>query len=260
MNSTIKNLKNRLVLVSPGYNCENIIPIWWNSIKIQNYPNWIVWAIDDASEDRTSSLLWDIHKSDNRLQLIHNSEHKYQLRNWYDVIMNKHCVKDNDIIVFMDMDDWFGSKYVFESIIKEYLYRDIQCTTARNFQLSDYYQHDAALYTDRNQLFQNSDHQFSLFTYRAHLFRSIPKEIFIDDETGDFYKVCGDYCITNPILYQAGPEHHQHQFFNGEPCAIVYNNIRSECDDSTFEKSNEQTRIRIKMANKFYNLYKPIDQ
>lgn len=253
--------EQRLVLICPGYNCEKFIDLWWNSIKVQNYSNWMVVAVNDNSTDSTLTKLLDYSFDDDRLRVVYNAENKYQLRNWYDVIHNNVIdfngdrvgINDNDIIVFQDMDDWFGSKYVFEEIVKEYNHRDILFTTARNFQLSDYYEHDAELYTDREQLFEGPIHKFSLFTYRAELFRSIPAEFFKDIDTEEFYQVCGDYALTLPLAYMAGPEHHQHQFFNGQPCAIVYNNIRPECDDNkvTDEGVKEHDIIREKIYDFF---------
>jgi len=160
-------------------------------------------------------------------------------------------VEDNDIIVFFDPDDWFGLSYAFELVIKEYLYRKILCTTARNFCMDDMYNHDAAIYTRRDQLLSTSDHQFSLFTYRAALFKFIPLEHFLDPTDMTFYKVCGDYCITAPLLYMCGPEFHHHLFVDN---MIIYNNIRPECDDSTYEKSMHQAEIRRKMFRSFQNL------
>lgn len=261
MRANIRDGLPRLVLVSPGYNCEKYLDQWYNSLAIQNYPNWMCIAISDQSTDGMYESLIKLHELDSRIYPLATKNKQYQSKNWYDVINGFRSsfyeseiefpnISDDDIIVFMDTDDWFGSKYVFEQIIKEYIYWDIECTTARNFQLSDYYHHDAMLYTDRKQLIDNGPiHAFSLFTYKASLFRKLGKNWFIDPVTHNWYDICGDYALTLPLLYLAGPKYHHHQFFNGEPCAIVYNDVRLECDKNKVDErgisKHELVRKRI---------------
>ena len=252
------NTSQRLVIISPGYNCDRFLNLWWNSIRVQNYTNWICIAVNDMSTDATLDRLLDFSRADNRLYVVDNQVKKYQLQNWYDVIAapamtnaivyqgrtvlpTTPAISDEDIIVFIDLDDWFGTKYALELIAKEYLYRDILCTTGRNFSLSDYYNHDGELYFDRRQCLR-PEHIFSLVSYKAKLFRLIPREHFYEESTGKMYRVCGDYCITMPMFYIAGPEHHAHHFVDN---LIIYNNIRPECDDHKQSPSGEPEHQRV---------------
>jgi glycosyltransferase involved in cell wall biosynthesis len=275
MHAKLKDTSNRLVLISPGYNVEHELDKCLHSIIIQGYTNWILILINDMSTDNTLEVMKEWAKTDERIYVVNNKVKKYQVRNWFDTIHNyckpsdqeffhyaeiddklveqpfQYQVEPNDIIVFFDPDDWWGIPYAFELIIKEYLYREILCLTARNYCMNDMYNHDAAIYTSRQQLLSTSDHQFSLCTYRAALFKWIPLDHFLYPDTKKFYEVCGDYCITAPLLYMCGPEYHHHLFVDN---FIVYNNIRPECDDSTFEKSQHQTEVRKLMFNSFKHL------
>lgn len=239
----------RLVIISPGYNCNSWIPLWYNSLKVQNYTNWVAYAIDDVSDDGTYNSLVNLSKVDNRIKPIHRESKFYHVRNLCDIIHNN-C-DDDDIIIYLDLDDWFGTKYAFELLIKEVMYRGCLVTSSNTFSLRDYYNHQGKVYVNRSELLSTTIHEYNLFSYQARLFKNIPIDYFIFDN--DWMPVCGDTAMTYPILYQAGEKYYKHIFTDN---FIIYNNIRDVNDD--LAKDTNGTSLHSiygpKVFDRFHNL------
>lgn len=228
MRAKLRDGLPRLVITAPAYNCAGVIPLFIHSLQVQNYENWVCYIIDDASTDDTWEVLKLWTKNDPRFYLAQNRVNKGALWNRDKMIRNNSDILDNDIVIYSDADDWFNTRYAFELTVKEYIYRDILITTARNYSLRTGYHDDAVLFNDRQQLLDAKCHMFSLFSFTAKLWRNIPEHHFIDPRTGGYYMMDSDPCFTFPIMWQVGPEHHQHLFVDH---FIDYNDIRLDGDD-----------------------------
>lgn len=242
MKANFKKSLPKLWIISPAYNCADVAPLFVNSLKLQNYTNWECIIIDDASTDKTYEVFLNCIDKDPRFQVVRNEHNLGALHNRDRFIRDNRAIDNKDIIIYMDGDDWFGTKYAFEYLVKEYAVRDILVTTARNHCLRDGLEDDGELYYDRQQLLDATKHTMSLFSFPAWMWRMIPLEHMLDPRTatsrtddGDIdYDTCSYYmsdedpCFTFPILWMAGPKHHHHIFVDN---FIIYNNIRPICDD-----------------------------
>ncbi|WP_165312513.1 glycosyltransferase family 2 protein [Vibrio ziniensis] len=92
-------------IITPTYNCKNVIRETYNSILLQEYINyeWIV--TDDCSSDDTISFLKSI--SDRRVKILNNEKNSGAA-----VSRNKSLeASSGDFIAFIDSDDiWFPDK------------------------------------------------------------------------------------------------------------------------------------------------------
>jgi glycosyltransferase involved in cell wall biosynthesis len=108
------------VVIVPSYNNA----IWaeknLRSIFEQNYDNWRLVYIDDASTDatyqRTQELVAQYHQ-ESRVTLIRNEKNLKAVENFYRAI---HNCRDEEIVIFMDGDDWFAHEGVLETLNRYY--------------------------------------------------------------------------------------------------------------------------------------------
>ena len=64
-------MKNYLVsVIIPCYNSEKFISETIQSVQSQTYENWEIILVDDASTDKTISIINEIMIEDNRIQLF----------------------------------------------------------------------------------------------------------------------------------------------------------------------------------------------
>lgn len=95
-----------IVVVIPSYNNAEWYEQNLSSIFMQDYSNYRVIYIDDASTDNTADLVAAYVQKmgqEHRFLLIRNSEHKGHL---YNHIQAVNLVEDHAIIVHIDGDDW----------------------------------------------------------------------------------------------------------------------------------------------------------
>ena len=73
---------NRLVVVTPAYNCEKTIERTLFSIAGQTYKNWKMIIIDDMSTDKTRNVIQDFvdrNKLNDKLSLEKKSLEKLEI-------------------------------------------------------------------------------------------------------------------------------------------------------------------------------------
>ena len=109
--------QNKFKIVIPSYNNEQWVEPNVASILDQTYTNYEVLYINDASTDNTESIVKNIIKDyslEKKWKLITNKENK---KRGYNVSPhNKNIIdfinNDEDILVFVDGDDWLIDKNV----------------------------------------------------------------------------------------------------------------------------------------------------
>lgn len=67
-------IDNLVSVVIPVHNAENFINDTVASIKAQTYDNWEIILVDDASEDRSRSIIEALCESDNRIKSVFRDE------------------------------------------------------------------------------------------------------------------------------------------------------------------------------------------
>ncbi len=112
--------QKKLVVFVTGYNNVLWVKKTLDSIFSQRYQNFRLLYFDDASTDGAVDVVCDYIKENNisdRVTFIANKTRQRKLANLY---RGFYLCDDDEIIVFVDGDDWLVHDRVFEKIVSEY--------------------------------------------------------------------------------------------------------------------------------------------
>ena len=117
-------VNNKFKIVIPSYNNEKWIEYNTASIIRQTYKNYDVLYINDKSTDKTLELIEDIKKKYNldNWKILNNPKN---MKRGYNINPNSnHMIEfmdsDDDILVFVDGDDWLVDDTVLEKLNNYY--------------------------------------------------------------------------------------------------------------------------------------------
>ena len=109
---------SKLKIFVTTYNNESWVETNIDSILSQTYKNYEVMYIDDNSQDKTFQIAKSIIGEDSRFNLI---KHKENMSKAYSFMTYRDdFIDDNDIVLFIDGDDWIPYDDVFENVINHY--------------------------------------------------------------------------------------------------------------------------------------------
>lgn len=191
-----------IVVVIPSYNNEKWVEKNFRSILEQNYTNFRIVYIDDASKDSTFAKVCALaSKTHIPVKLVHNEDNQGALRNLYQEI---HQCDDDEIIVTVDGDDWLAHKDVLLRINEVYSAEDIWMTYG-SYQTT---RGDRGIgrsvpqrVIERNS-FRKYTQPSHLRTFYAWLFKKIAKEDLL--YKGEFLPMTWDLAIMFPMMEMAG--------------------------------------------------------
>jgi glycosyltransferase involved in cell wall biosynthesis len=247
-------VENHFTIVILSYNNEKWVKRNVNSAIKQEYNNFDIRFINDASIDSTGKLAnklfkdWEISPLDKKnLTVVHNPSNTRALSNLYSAV---DCAKPGSIIVTLDGDDWLANRYVLKYLNE--IYQDPKTwITAGSYIESvggkivrprvteDYWTGNI----------RHKDWTFShLRTFRRELFMSIDEKD-MKDHDGDFYKFTWDRVIMYPMVEMAGRKH----FRPVDKITYVYNRENPLAVDKIHRQ--EQLRIEAEL-----NAKKPYDR
>ena len=245
-------MKNRIVVITPFYNPGEFLEQCAATLLSQNYDNFNVVFIDDASTDGSFDKLDNIvrytkYPGTIKVTIIKNEVRKTALENLHDALMNN-CQPD-DIAVFVDGDDWLPNKKVLSYINDFYnqhdcwvMYGQATWTDGRRGFASAY--SEVEFKNLRKSPFRVSH----LRTFRAGLYQKIyeqdPGFSSMKDSNGDFYKMTYDVAIMFPIMEMAGYDKVK---FN-DTILYTYNRSNPISDDRV--NQSLQTGIHIDISKK----------
>jgi glycosyltransferase involved in cell wall biosynthesis len=154
--------------------------------------------IDDCSSDETAKLISGISDDYSHLKITLNDERKYRLENIYDAVYQ---LDDNDVVLLLDGDDWFGYSDVIEKVLSEYNDEKVEYVYT-NWR----YSHSPILGISKKIPSNEWDPYTSpwitsaMGTFRAGWFKKIPKSNFLDGD-GNFFKMGTDQAYILPMLH-----------------------------------------------------------
>ena len=198
---------NHFTIIIPAYNCENWVDKNLLSALEQDYDNYDLVYIDDASTDKTFEKAKDIlSKSQKKFKLVSNKKNVRALKNLYDHITT---AKDDSIIVTLDGDDFLATPDTLSYLNK--IYQDEDCwMTVGSYMQNDNYQVVSPVSVTQeywNSNIRKQPWSFShLRTFKKNLFNKINIEDMLDDD-GEFYKFTFDRVMMYPMVEMAGPKH-----------------------------------------------------
>lgn len=228
-----------------GYNTEKYLEKALRSILEQEYTNYRLIYIDDASKDRSFELVkatLNKHKKIESL-LIQNPVNvgaMANLKRGFDL-----C-KDHEIIVHLDSDDRFAHPYVLKKLNEIYANPDVWLTYGSYLDIPTYAPGKFARPISKQTLKKGKIRKLPWFashlrTYYAGLAKRIRKEDLMID--GKFFPSTSDLATMYPMIEMAGT----HAYFVPE-CLHQYlvSNPTSDC----YIRQNTQKALAQEIRNK----------
>lgn len=109
----------KLKVVVTTFNNEDWVQTNIESILEQSYKNYNVLYVDDSSSDDTQNTIKYLIDNNEKFNLIFHEKNMSKSYSFMKYVKN--FVHDNEILIFIDGDDWLPYKDIFEKIVKYYL-------------------------------------------------------------------------------------------------------------------------------------------
>jgi len=199
---------NKFKIVIPSYNNEKWLEPNIASILNQTYTNYEVLYIDDCSTDDTLYKTMEFVGRKDNWTVIRNESNKRRGYNIspYNTNLQYFIKDDEDILVFIDGDDWLYNDYVLEQLNEFYNKGDYWMTyggmvcypsglpgNPQNSPYSDQVHQTNAYRKD----YWRASH---LRTFKWHLYKQIRKEDLCYSKTGEYYFHAEDLATSYPCL------------------------------------------------------------
>jgi glycosyltransferase involved in cell wall biosynthesis len=198
-------MNNHFLIICCFYNASEFIERCVASILYQNYSNYTVLFIDDASTDKSLDLI----PNNSKFIKIRNEENKGLLYNY--VTYLPIYANQNDIVVVVDGDDALYDLNVL-TFLNNY-YNEHNCLVTYGQSLwTDGRKGFARPYKEQefNNLRKNQFLASHLRTFKYTCFKELtnqdPNFDCFKDNNGNFYMMAGDVATMYPIMEIAGFE------------------------------------------------------
>ena len=179
----------------------------------QNYDNYDIIYVNDASTDNTAELVDKLFKKYSNEStafsyvIVHNTVNKKALQNIYDSVIK---AKDGSVIITLDGDDWLAGKDVLNKLNQVYQDPSAWMSAGSYLENTTMTVRQPKVYEDfwkgnlRKHLWTISH----LRTFRKELFMKIDREDMLDHD-GEMYKFTFDRAMMYPMIEMSGPEHYR---------------------------------------------------
>jgi len=204
-----RKVEQKIVIISPTYNSERYINNCIESVVSQDYDNYEMIVIDDASTDNTYNIAkqWESDK----IKVIRNEENKGAVRNQIESI-RKYC-KEDDIVMFLDGDDSFINDneilHYYNNLYDgttEFTYGSCYSMVDRIPLIAQNYPEEIKQKKEYRKYKFNWNMPYThLRTFKAGLLNNIDDSNF-QDENKNWYKAGGDGSIFYSLIEQADPD------------------------------------------------------
>lgn len=220
--------EKKFVIGIASYNNEKYYKKNLNSALFQNYKNYRIIYIDDASTDNTyesvKEYILNLGQKD-RVLLFSNETNKGAMYNHFQMV---HMCEDDEIYVSLDGDDWFAHQNVLKILNSVYFHKHVWVTygneqlypTGKKGKNRALTRTDLALGRHRSKPFVYAPPR----SFYAGLFKKIPEELFCDEE-GKFFETSCDVAYMFNLIDMA----RDHVYFI-DRTLYVYN-IESQLND-----------------------------
>ncbi len=243
---------HHIVVVTPSYKNADWYKRNLASIFAQDYKNFSLVYVDDASPDNTGDLVRQYikkHKQEDRSILIVNKKNQGAMANLYNVIV---ALPPETIVVTLDGDDWFAQPHVLSLINKIYNKYDVLMTYG-SYQRYPY-QGKRALHCRQLPAAVIETNSFRSYpkwvtshlrSFKAGLFQRIKKDDLLYE--GKFVTRSYDLACMFPMLEMAG---HRSMFIND--ILYIYN-YATPLNDAKIARKEQKKLGRYIRAKKPYD-------
>ena len=245
-------MSEHFTIIIPTYNSVGWINKNLDSVCNQEYDNYDIIYIDDASLDGTvegvKKYLNNSPFTKGEFVLIENPFNKGKMENMFHAVRQ---AKDNSIIIIVDGDDWLAHDKVLAVLNRVYSDTQIWMTNGS-------YQETPANHTVTPQIdrrywegkIRHKSWEFShLGTFRKELFCRIKRKDLMN-KRGEFWATTSDQAIMWPMAEMCGPDH----FFAVSEVLYVYNRLNPLSDDRVHRTDQLATEQIIRGASPYKRL------
>lgn len=237
------------VIVIPSYNNKEWYERNLGSALFQEYHNFRIIYIDDASTDGTGDLVkayikeWD---RGNRVTFIRNQERRGSLSNTY---LGVWQCRPHEIVAILDGDDWFAHAQVLQKLNTVYSDPDVWASYGQlryyPCGFSGWEREIPAEIIQKNEIRHQDWKMTHLKTFYAGLFHKIDiQDLFYDHQ---FFSTAGDLAYAWPVMEMAGV----HSHFISDVLYIY--NVASPLNDSKVNSNLQMYFTSIIRAKRHYD-------
>ena len=198
--------KKPFVIITASYKNAEWYKRNLDSLFNQNYDNYRIIYVDDASPDSTGALVADYIKEchqENKVTLIRNPERLGAVANIYNAA---HMCRPEEIILIVDGDDWLAHDNVLNRLNAVYQDPNVWATYGQfmwfPFALEGFAYPTSADVIANNNFRGAAWNITHLRTYYAAVYQHIKKEDLLFE--GRFYPMTGDLAVMYPIMEMCG--------------------------------------------------------
>jgi len=179
------------IVFSTGWNCAKYVKQHMESVNNQSYTNYTTIIVDDASTDNTWEEI-NKYKTD-RCLIYRNTKNVKHTANMVNHL--KPNVENDDVVVILDLDDWFAHENVLTRLNEIYstencwiTYGHYVRTSGKNMPIGGY----------PPEVIKNRS--FRKHSWMWHHLKSFKGFLFHNIDIEDFKGPDGNFSLTNPDL------------------------------------------------------------
>ncbi len=241
--------EKNIVVVIPSYQNRAWCVYTMRSLRLQQYRSFRVIYIDDCSSDGTADAVehYCTRYHMKNVRIVRNKQRVGALANIYHACAQ--CA-DDEIVVFLDGDDWFAHNRVLAYINEVYQDTQVWATYGQfcNWPTGTCGWGKAI---PADIVVKNKWRSYGFWfvqprTCYAWLAKQVRYEDLIDVRTGKFFTVAGDVAFMLPIVEMAG----KHVRFINK--VLYYRNVKTPLNDFKCRQSEQEKVTRMLLAQKPY--------
>ena len=242
--------QNKFVVIITSYNNEKWVEHCLASVINQTEKNWEILFIDDCSQDSTYDNAKEIAEQYPNIQVIKHLVNKSKAYSFCEYLNE---VEDDDVIVFVDGDDWLSDEQVLERVRK--MYEAGNWLTYSKFVnyptgIEGYPQGTAyEPNVKESKLYRRDAWRPShLKTMKGFLWKAIDKEDFKYD--GNWIRFADDLVMMFAALEMTPPNKVGHM---NEVCYVynASNENQTRTVEDAINQQNRETEIRIRIRKPY---------
>ncbi len=236
-------------IIIPVYNGSEWITNCILSVLEQKYSNYECIICDDISTDDTYDLSKSLTENHKNFKVIKNNTKKFALKNIYDAIeLSK--PDPEDVIVVLDGDDWFSTRFVLGYLSSQYQQEKcwmtygsfVEYPTARLGAEATSYSNETI---ENNSFRQDAWRASHLKTFKFGLWRRVNPEDLLDDD-GKFYEMTYDQAMMLPMLEMSG-----HRSLYLPAITYVYNISNPNAVNKTRAQKQHNLMLKIRAKSRY---------
>ena len=207
---------SKFIIITPAYNVAKWISLNLEIVKHQSYKNFLHVVINDKSTDSTLSEI-EKHSHPNMLILSTPDGRGSSQGDTYvyaiEYLEANNLIKDEDIIVEVDADDWLSSVFVLQYLDQVYQNKDVWMTYGQyqkypTAEIGGHYQWEIDTNVDKANAHRQHAFPYShLKTYKYWLLNKVDRSDLINPNTNKIFRTRWDFALCMSMVEMAGKDH-----------------------------------------------------